>query len=252
MKPRADPGWDYGPLADHYDARPHYARGLVASILRERNVQPKSVALDIGAGTGRLTERLCEAGLRVIALEPNARMRERALSKDVARDAAWIAASGEALPCCGDSVDLVAFGSSFNVLDAHVALDECARVLRSGGVWLAIWNHRDLDDPLQREIEAIIRRHVPQFEPGRRRGSPAADVAAHGAFDDIRAHEQPFVADVDRTQWLEAWRSHATLQRQAGSRVAPIMRDIDAAIPDIATVRVPYVSRAWSARRVPR
>jgi len=252
VKPRADAAWDYGPLASHYDARPHYARHLVASILRERAVRPQSLALDIGAGTGRLTERLCEAGLRVIALEPNARMRERALAKGVARHAAWIAAVGEALPCRGDSVDLVAFGSSFNVLDARVALDECARVLRAGGVWLAIWNHRDLGDPLQREVEAIIRRHVPDFEPGRRRASPAADVAAHGAFDDIRAYEQPFVAAIDRAQWLAAWRSHATLQRQAGAQMVPILRDIDAVVPDAPMVRVPYVSRAWSARRVSR
>jgi ubiquinone/menaquinone biosynthesis C-methylase UbiE len=244
--------WDYGPLAEHYDARPHYARDLLPEILRERGIPAGARALDIGAGTGRLTEQLCEAGLCVVALEPNAKMRARALAKTVARQAMWVAAVGEALPCGAACADLVAFGSSFNVLDARRALDESARVLRPGGIWLALWNHRDLDDPLQQEVEAIVRLHVPGFVAGRRRESPAADIAAHGGFEDVRYHERTFVADLEAAQWLEAWRSHATLRRQAGARLPGVLRDIEAATGGAPVLHVPYASRAWTARRVTR
>jgi ubiquinone/menaquinone biosynthesis C-methylase UbiE len=243
--------WDFTTLADTYDFRPDYCASLIHDVLDAMRLRDGDRALDIGAGTGKLTARLCAHGLDVTALEPNERMRGIALAKEVAQAARWIAAYGEALPVADASVGLVTFGSSFNVVRTAVALDECARVLRPGGYWLAVYNHRDLDDPLQRSVEAIIHRHIPGFEYGRRRASPAADLSAHGAFGSFASNERRFVAQVPADDWMRAWHSQATLQRQAGDRLPGILAEIRRAVESEVMLSIPYTTRAWIARRAP-
>lgn len=251
-RPRPIPlAWDFTTLADTYDFRPDYCASLIRDVLAAMRLRNGERALDIGAGTGKLTAHLCAHGLEVTALEPNARMRGIAMTKEVARAARWIAAYGEALPVADASVGLVTFGSSFNVVRTAVALDECARVLRPGGYWLAVYNHRDLDDPLQRLVEGIIHRHIPAFEYGRRRASPAADLSAHGAFGSLASNERRFAALVPAEDWMLAWHSHATLQRQAGDRLPGILAEIHRALGSAVTLSIPYTTRAWIARRAP-
>jgi SAM-dependent methyltransferase len=243
------PTWDYTELAKDYDNRPGYDEGLVREVLDECGVAPGSVVLEVGAGTGKLTALLLGERLRVLASEPNAAMRAVALAKPSVRQAAWLAALGEALPVRAAAVDLVAYGSSFNVLDARAALDECARVLRPGGHWLALWNHRDLHDPLQAEVEACIRRHVPGYDYGSRRVDPDAAVRQHRRFGHFGFAERRMVVRVQTAAWLAAWRSHATLARQAGGALDTILRELRAIVGAADVVEVPYFTRAWLARK---
>jgi len=240
--------WDYTALASHYDRRADYARELVQGVLSGFSLRADSRVLDVGAGTGKLTGLLCATGARVVACEPNAAMRGYGRQKPENRVACWIAGSGEALPLYAGSVDLVAYGSSFNVLDARTALSEAARVLRPGGHWLALWNHRDLDDPLQRRVEAAIRRHLPAFDPGRRRQDPSAEVEASGSFGPVGHAQARFVARMDAAAWMQAWRSHATLARQAGDAMEDVLASIAELVRDRAVLEVPYFTRMWWAR----
>jgi SAM-dependent methyltransferase len=240
--------WDYTDLADTYDLRADYSAELIRRTLSRIGCQRGAAALEVGAGTGKLTSLLCDHGLDLTALEPNQRMREVAFSKGLDRRARWFAARGEALPVKSQSCELVAFGSSFNVLPAPLALDECARVLKPGGHWLAIWNHRDLDDPLQREVEALIRSHLPGYELGRRRHSPEPDLHTHGCWHDICADEERFIVEISKTAWMEAWQSHATLRRQAGPKLAGILAGIEQVLGSTQVLAVPYISRLWTAR----
>ncbi len=244
--------WDYTRLASTYDLRADYHAGLVEQTLQRLGLPPGAWALEVGAGTGKLTGLLCGHGLQVLASEPNTSMRTVALAKPALRRAQWLACRGEALPLAAGAVRLVAYGSSFNVLPAQQALDECARVLAPGGYWLALWNHRDLDDPLQREVEALIRHHLPGYDYGQRRVSPQDSVMGHGAFSHIDAAEQQFVVEVDADDWMMAWKSHATLQRQAGTRLPYILQDIRSLVATSSALRIPYFTRLWTAQRKPR
>lgn len=241
--------WDYTELASTYDLRPDYAPNLVRQALSRIGCQAGDAALDVGAGTGKLTALLCDHGLDLTALEPNDRMREIALSKGLGQRARWLAGCGEALPVADQSCALVAFGSSFNVLPAQVALAECARVLRPGGHWLAIWNHRDLDDPLQKDVEGLIRGHLPDYDPGRRRRSPEPDLQAHGGWHALQAQEEHFVVDIPAEDWLAAWQSHATLSRQAGAKRPVILAELRRLVGTARSLRVPYFSHLWTAHR---
>ena len=240
--------WDYSTLAPSYNMRADYHDGLIDEVLQAMHLNAETPVLDVGAGTGKLTKVLCNHGLNVIAAEPNVHMRDIALSEPAMHRARWIAARGEALPLADGSVQLVAYGSSFNVLMQTQALAECARVLQPGGHWMALWNHRDLDDPLQSEVEALIRHHIPHYDPGTRRNAPDAAVRDHPSFSDVQAVERRFVTTLATQDWLRAWRSHATLQRQAEARLPEILNQIDQAVSGQATVQVPYYTRIWIAR----
>ena len=242
--------WDYSNLAASYDLRVDYSSVLIADILQELGLKAGDAALDVGAGTGKLTALLRAFGLDVIAIEPNAAMNSLALEKPSLDETLWVAACGEALPIAARAVRLAAYGSSFNVLETQSALDECARVLQPRGHWLAVWNHRDLQDPLQREVEAVLHFHLPNFDYGSRRESPAGVVESHPAFGAASAYEHRFVAELRSDAWMRAWQSHATLQRQAGPRLATILGDIEALVAGAERVSVPYFTRAWSARRI--
>jgi SAM-dependent methyltransferase len=94
--------------------------------------------LDLGAGTGKLTQRLLELGLDVIAVEPLDQM--RAL---IPRAAQSLAGTAEAIPVDDGSVDAVLVGQAYHWFDADRALPEIARVLRPGGTLGMLWNMDD-------------------------------------------------------------------------------------------------------------
>jgi ubiquinone/menaquinone biosynthesis C-methylase UbiE len=241
--------WDYSALAASYDKRADYDAVLVHETLRACGAGAGDRTLEVGAGTGKLTRLLCEHGLDVIAVEPNHSMRSIALGKPALHRARWLAAVGEALPVRAASMRLVAYGSSFNVLETGRALDECARVLVAGGHCLALWNHRDLDDPLQAEVEACIHRHIPGYDYGSRRAGPDAAIERHPSFGGLRFAQARFLATIPAADWLDAWRSHATLARQAGSSLGRILLELEALVAGRASLDVPYFTRIWTAQK---
>lgn len=100
-------------------------------------------ALDLGAGTGKLTALL--AGLsgpeHVVAIEPDPEMLaelRRGLPEVKALEG-----RAEAIPLPDGSVDAVLAGQAAHWFDLDRALPEIARVLRPGGVLAGLWNADD-------------------------------------------------------------------------------------------------------------
>lgn len=255
MSKMPDPRWDYSALAAHYDHRPDYSAELLRKVLDSLNPDRQLPWLDVGAGTGKLSRLLSPAAGQLIALEPNAAMRAHGLRNTAGRAIQWLAASGESIPLPNHSLGLIAYGSSHNVLDAERAHREATRLLASGGIWMAVWNHRDLADPLQQQVEALIEAQIPGYERGARRQNPLPDLLDRGGFRDAGEYQHRFEVEVNLSHWLDAWRSHATLQRQAGPR----WESIQSAIAELARhaleagsaqrLRVPYFTRLYWARR---
>jgi SAM-dependent methyltransferase len=100
--------------------------------------------LDLAAGTGRMTERLLELGLDVVAVEPDAAMRAH-----VPAAAESLDGTAEAIPLADKSVDAVLVGTAFHWFDIPKAMVEIHRVLRPGGMVGLFWNL--LDDTLPDE-----------------------------------------------------------------------------------------------------
>jgi len=242
--------WDYTLLASTYASRPDYAPAAVDRIVELAGATPGTPACDVGAGSGHLTIPLLQRGLRVDAVEPNDAM--RAVGTDRTTGMAgvrWHAATAEQTGLAAASFALVTFGSSFNVTDRPAALAETDRLLRTGGWFACLWNHRVLDDPLQAEIESLIKTQIPDYSYGSRRADQTAVIDASGRFGPVVAFEETVVNRVPTKDWLAAWRSHATLARQAGDRFDAVVDAIEALIPPGQDeVTVPYTTRVFAAR----
>lgn len=119
-------------VADAYErGRPEYTPTVAEAIAAELNIASGARVLDLAAGTGKLTRALLAAGLDVIAVEPQAQLREiLASSVGVERVLDGFA---EQIPLPNESVAAVTVADAFHWFDQVAALREIQRVLIAGG-----------------------------------------------------------------------------------------------------------------------
>lgn len=110
--------------------------------------------VDLGAGTGAMTMALANLVDRVIAVEPDDRMREILIGSLPTVTA--VKGVGEHLPLDDSSVDAVLASSSWHWMDADRALREVARVLAPGGALGVVWSGPDPDGPFVSQAEALL------------------------------------------------------------------------------------------------
>jgi len=243
--------WDYTALASAYVDRPDYSSSAIDEMLETAGLSKGMRACDIGAGVGHLSIPMLERGIRVDAVEPNDAMRELGIkrTKNFA-EVHWFEGTGEKTGRESGRYDLVTFGSSFNVTDRPKALKEARRILRPAGWFACMWNHRDLADPLQAAVEDVIRKHLPDYGYGVRREDQTEIIVESGLFKRPVQIEGKVVHAVSAESWANAWRSHATLERQAGGKFSAIVDDIIAYVSAHAPtqIRIPYTTRIWVAQ----
>jgi SAM-dependent methyltransferase len=239
--------WDYSALAAHYDRRAGYAAAAIDYAIASMHLSAGDEVADVGAGTGKLTRPLAERGIRVHAVEPNEQMRALGIRNTEGLGVAWRQGTGEQTGLGDGCVRAVSFGSSFNVVDQSAALRESRRIVEPRGWFCCLWNHRDLDDPLQARIEDAIGSAIPGYDYGSRREDPTAVLAASNLFADIQPFSFEFSETMTREAAMDAWRSHGTLARQAGPAFAAILDTIDALLI-LDTIDVPYTTRGWYAQ----
>ena len=141
----------FGSVAEVYDrGRPSFPREAAEWLAGE---QPVTV-LELGAGTGKLTEQLVALGHDVHATDPDEAM------LDVLRrrlpDTRTSVAAAEDLPVPDRSFDVVVAAQCFHWFDLDLALPEIARVLKPGGHIALVWNVRDQRIPWARKLGRVI------------------------------------------------------------------------------------------------
>lgn len=199
MKAQAAPDiipTDFDAIADIYDdvfpphVLEHYLRRRVSYI---RQMAPAATALDVGAGTGLLAERLSDAGIDVVALDPFPGMLAQLNQRRP--DIETVVAQGEAIPFPDDTFDLTySVAVMHHIADPALVrqtLAEMVRVTRPGGRVL-IWDH----NPLNPYWPTLMNR-VPQ-DVGAERLAPlreiVADLQAAGAVI-LRAERRGMMPD---------------------------------------------------------
>ena len=127
--------------AAYAEHRPTYPVAMVDWALESVRDAAGLAVLDLGAGTGKLTEVLHRMGLDVTAVEPDPAM----LAQLRARLPGVPALQGpaEAIPLPDDSVNAVLVGQALHWFDLDRAVPEIRRVLRPGGVLVTAWNGYD-------------------------------------------------------------------------------------------------------------
>lgn len=243
--------WDYSDLADAYLKRPDYADTAIDAMLKLAGTEAGAAACDVGAGVAHLTLKLAGRGLRVDAVEPNDAMRANGKNRtESLKSVNWFEGTGEATGMRDGAYDIVTFGSSFNVCDRQAALKETRRILKPRGWFACMWNHRELDDPIQARIEEIIRSEVPGYGYGTRREDQMNEIDASGLFGGVVTIGGRVVHPQTKADCVEAWRSHATLERQAGESFHAIVDRIGSFLDSLPedSIQVPYRTNIWIAQ----
>ncbi len=141
--------------------------------------------LDLGAGTGKLTTRLVERGLEVVAVDPIPEMLE--LLSNSLPDTPALLGTAEEIPLPDDSVDAVLVAQAWHWFDTERAVKEVARVLRPGGRLGLVWNARDERLGWVKDLGTIIGHENAQFND---------ETALTDVFTDVEHHR------VDWTSYL--------------------------------------------------
>ena len=119
---------------------------------------------------------------RVVAVEPDARMREVFAQR--AADIEVREGRGESIPMPDASADLVTVSSAWHWLDPEVAPFEIARVLRDGGRLAVVWTHLTHDERLPRlDWESLGLTPGDRARNGRRRQLTFPEGAPFGTVE---------------------------------------------------------------------
>jgi SAM-dependent methyltransferase len=208
-----------------------------------RWVVPKGAGtvLDLAAGTGKLTQRLLELGVEVLAVEPLDDM--RALIPAPARA---LPGTAEQIPLPDASVDAVVVGQAFHWFHPAPALAEIARVLRPEGTVGLLWNLDDDRVPWVSELDDLTRTEA--------RGS-LVPADARPPYDGRTDLTTPELATFDHTEDFDRER----LVAMAASQSRTILLAPDERERVLACVRglapgdrfpFPMVCQVWRGRRV--
>ena len=234
--------------ADVYErARPEYPPEAVIWLADRLGLRPGRVVVDVAAGTGKLTRLLVPTGARVIAVEPVVEMR-RVLREAVAQAEA-LEGTAEELPLRDGAADAVTAASAFHWFDRRRALPELARVLRPRGRLAVVFNTRDRESELQRELTEMLRPHGASIA-WMRDVDPGAILAESAEFErpeyaEFR-HEQRF--DVDGLVERVASISYvALLEGREREHFFARVRKLGERQPD-SPFAFPYVTQVWVSR----
>jgi SAM-dependent methyltransferase len=235
----------FATVADAYDrGRPGYPPEAVTIAAREFELHARDRVADLGAGTGKLTRTLVDAGLEVVAVEPLAEMRARLPDVEV------VAATAEHLPFADGELAAAFSADAFHWFDADAAATELHRVLRPRGGVALLWHLPGWEnEPPQWWSELVellngLRTGHPGFvgEQGReaflRQGGfePFGHHTVHSAFPTDR---QRLLANVQSISYVAG---HPERDRVLG--------DVRAILRDVEPHESPLRTDIWLTRRV--
>ncbi|MBA2385348.1 MAG: methyltransferase domain-containing protein [Actinobacteria bacterium] len=198
-------GLSFGAVATTYDrVRPPYFGRLLDRAQQTLELAPSAHVLDLGAGTGRLTRELVRRFARVVAVEPDDKMRALIDAGTI------LAGSAEAIPLESASVDAAFVGEAFHWFDARRAIAELARVLVPRGCLALISTHWwETEPPLPTRAEALLREPYRRFQEERR---PRWDSAfATSPFEPLRLERFEEAITVDADALLELYSTTSSL-----------------------------------------
>ncbi len=243
--------WDYTNLAEAYLKRPDYAQEAIDKMFTTAGLKSGDMACDVGAGAAHLTLKLAEFGLNVYAVEPNDAMRANGIKRTKQYDnVQWFEGVGEHTGMETGKFDIVTFGSSFGVCNRQKALQECKRILKPNGWFACMWNHRDLNDPIQKEIENVIKREIEEYSYGVRREDQTDEIDKSGLFKDVVYVEGTVLHNVLAEDFIEGWKSHGTVYRQSKGKFDLINKEIREVVESQGQeyIKIPYTTRIWMAQ----
>ena len=197
---------------DYDRLRPGYPAAALEAMLAqapERAGGGERRAIDLGAGTGKLSWALAAHGLEVTAVDTSAAMLETALRGGQAGRAAprlpvssltTYLAPAEDTGLTTGSAELVTVAQAWHWFDADAASAEVIRLLAPGGVLALVWNMLDVTIPWVHRLSRIMHAgdiHRENFLPEVGEGLELARRSVHEWEDPMPTGD---VIDLARTR----------------------------------------------------
>jgi SAM-dependent methyltransferase len=229
----------FGAAAAAYDRfRPSYP---VEAVQWAVGGPPPRRVVDLGAGTGILTRVLLGAGYEAVPVEPDPGMRAQLAASTQGVTA--LAGFAEAVPLPDASADAVVAGQAYHWFDRERAHPEIARLLRPGGYFGAIWNHRDDNEPWVAELTRVT--HDYPVSRGNVDPDPAPELGdSHFAPVERAEFTHRTVHTPDSLLAMVATRSYyLTASPRERAEIDAGVRELTATHPALAgreTFEVPY------------
>lgn len=233
----------FGRVAEAYDrGRPTYPREAIAWLTGE---VPLSV-LELGAGTGKLTEVLLDLGHEVFATDPDDAMLD-VLSRRFP-DVRATVGTAEQIPTGNTQYDVVIAGQAFHWFDLERALPEIVRVLRPGGVLALTWNVFDDRIPWVRKLARLLDHSAEHDDP-----SAALDDSALFTAVEPREFKHRQVIRRTTVQDLALAQSAVASLAEPGrdAKVAEVLDFYDDYGRGMDGMQLPYETRCFRAQVLP-
>ena len=229
----------FGSVAEAYDrGRPAYPEEAVAWLTGGE----AKVVLELGAGTGKLTRQLVDAGHAVFATDPDEAMLE--VLRERVPEVSAKTATAEEIPANDRSVDVVVVAQAFHWFDHEVALPEIARILKPGGHVALVWNSRDERIPWVRRMGDLLGRQDSNT-------SSAQHLVHSDLFGFMEETSFKHWQEVNRETILDLARSRSTylVMDEAGQEAH--LAEVSAFYEDYGRgmdgMQIPYVTRCYRA-----
>lgn len=202
-----------------------------------------ATVLELGAGTGKLTEQLVALGHDVHATDPDPEM--LAILKKKLPDIPASEAAAEEIPLADRSVDVVVAAQCLHWFDLDRALPEVARVLRPGGHVAVTWNVRDERIPWVRRLGNLIGTQEQLREPE----APLVHSGLFGFVEDETFH---FWQDVNRESIIDLVASRSNIATLPDEERAERLRQVLAFYDDYGRgmdgMQLPYHCACYRAQ----
>ena len=236
--PRRERSLSFGSQAAAYErGRPSYPPEAVDWLLAPTDTRVARDVLDLGAGTGKLTTRLVERGLQVVAVDPIAEMLE--MLRTALPDTPALLGSAEQIPLPDNAVDAVLVAQAWHWFDQERAVAEIARVLRPGGRLGVLWNTRDERSGWVKDFGRIV---------GLEHDRDNATVDLPEPFTDIATHQVEWTNYITPQALIDyvASRSYCiTSPAEVRTRTLDEVRELLVSHPSLANatgLAMPYIT----------
>lgn len=272
--------------AEAYDAaRPAYPASLVDHAIERGSLAADSHVLEVGCGTGKLTEMLVARGLVVDAVDPGPNMIAVARRRlDQTGGVTFHLARFEDVELPAQSFEAVFSATAFHWVDPAVGWAKAAAHLSADGL-LALLSYVSIRDErsgqLQDEFVALLRKHAPEIaaesrpfgdldaliagaeersrnvsevwewllQGGLQRPTLATPEAAD-LFENVEVAYEAYEIEETADEWVALFRTTALHQRLDSSSLTPLEDDLRSLVEVLGgTIRSAVAHILMTARR---
>jgi SAM-dependent methyltransferase len=200
----------FGEVAELYEeARPSYPDEVFDRIIEYGELRPSDRVLEIGAGTGKATEKWLARGFDVLALEPSPGMADMLRPKGARIEQTTF----EAWPGDANPFRLVTAAQAWHWVSGADRYERAARVLEPGGTIALFWNKpRDFVGALRRDLDVAYAAHAGESEGSAPRWKLDAmfdELAGSSVFRDAQKCEVTWMQTYTTEAYMRLHQTHS-------------------------------------------